>query len=250
MFCAGHMRPPRVHAARVGLSISILAIAVVALMVNVPIPARASASVPQAVATPAAGIAAGVTWNGVNISTAPADSSALAIDFSQSANLKYSWSSPGSAPISINDARLQMFYFGFAVSTRDVTLSTAQSSDSNLPLNWTPLAIANVLEGVYRLTASLVAPNGTTMWSENFYVRGNAPLGLVAVIPIVLIVIALYEVYALVRSGRYEAIGRKAPTPPASSSPPANPPSQTSGDQPAAGAAPPSDNPPPSGGAS
>ena len=135
-----------------------------------------------------------------------------------------------------------MFYFGFAVATRDVTLSIAQTSDTGLPLNWTPLSIGYVLEGVYRLTASLIAKNGTTMWSENFYVRGNAPLGFVAVIPIVLLVIGVYEVYALARSGRYAAIGRKEkPQPPAGPPTTTPPASEAAGPSPAEEAAAPAE---------
>jgi hypothetical protein len=183
-----------------------------------------------------------VTWNGVDISTASSASSALTIDLTQSANLVYNWST--TSGITINDARLQMFYFGFAVATRDQTLTAAQSSGP-IPLSWTPLSINYVLEGVYRLTASLIAPNGSTMWSENFYVRGNAPLGFVAALPIILVVIMVYEVYGLFRSGRYAALGRKSAGPP-----PASPPTADSPTVEATAAEPPAESTPPAGGSS
>ncbi len=236
------MRFRRTSSQRAGLATAVLIFGIIALLLNVPAPARAAPSIHPSTAVPAAGSTPYVTWNGVDISTASSASSALTIDLTQSANLIYNWST--SAGIRINDARLQMFYFGFAVVTRDQTLSVAQSSGP-IPLSWTPLSISDVLEGVYRLTASLVAPNGSTMWSENFYVRGNAPLGFVAVLPIVLIVIMVYEVYGLFRSGRYAAIGRKgvAPPPaiPTTTAPPTGPP---------APAEPPAQSPPPSGGSS
>lgn len=200
------------------LAIALLAFALVGLLLNIPPLTTASSAPRSAAVQPTAGVSGDVTWNGVDISTLGTISSALSIDFSQSANLLYTWSNvpaPG-----INDARLQMFYFGFAVATRDVSLSVAQTSGS-VPLNWTPLSIGYVLEGVYKLTASVIATNGTTMWSEDFYVRGNAPLGILAVIPIVLLLLVVYEVYALVRSGRYAALGRK-PAPPPETPPPAS----------------------------
>jgi len=234
------MRSPRPRARRAGLAAAVLVFAVIALLVNVPAPARAAPSVQPSTASPAAGSGPYVTWNGVDLTTASSASSALSIDLSQSANLVYNWSA--ASGWTINDARLQMFYFGFAVATRDETLTVAQTSGA-VPLSWTPISISDVLEGVYRLTASFIAPNGTTMWSENFYVRGTAPLGFVAVLPIVLLVIAVYELYGLFRSGRYAAIGRKLAGPP-----PASPPASTSPSDTQAAGEPPAENPPPSGG--
>jgi hypothetical protein len=236
------MRFRRPGTQRAGLATAVLIFAIIAVLLNVPAPARASPSLQPSTAAAAAGSTPSVTWNGVDVSTASSASSALTIDLAQTANLVYNW--PTSAGFSINDARLQMFYFGFAVTTRDQTLTAAQSSGP-IPLSWTPLSISYVLEGVYRLTASLIAPNGSTMWSENFYVRGNAPLGFVAVLPIVLIVIMVYEVYGLFRSGRYAAIGRDRTAPP-----PASPPAATPPTNPPAPTEPTAQGPPPSGGSS
>ncbi|HKN05986.1 MAG TPA: hypothetical protein VJ021_00065, partial [Thermoplasmata archaeon] len=256
--CHGSRPPPmrssRPRRGRVSLAIAVLAFALVGLLLNIPASTSASSAPRSATVQPAAGVTGDVTWNGVDISTLGTISSALAIDFSQSANLYYNWSNvpaPG-----INDARLQMFYFGFAVATRDVSLSVALVT-GHVPLNWTPLSIGYVLEGVYRLTASVIAPNGTTMWSQDFYVRGNAPLGVLAVIPIVLLLIAVYEIYGLVRSGRYAALGRKAAsppeTPPPSSTPPQTPPKEAETPAEAPPEAPPdatAETPPPTGGVS
>ena len=235
------MRFRRPRAKQAGLAAAVLAFAVVALLLNVPAPARAAPSVSSSTANFVAGSTPYATWNGVDINTASTASSALTIDLAQSATLNYSW--PTAAGITINDARLQMFYFGFSVSTRDVTITPAQRAGP-VSLSWTPLSISYVLEGVYRLTASLIAPNGSTMWSENFYVRGDAPLGFVALLPIVLLVLVVYELYGLVRSGRYATIGRKSTAVPPASPPTETPPSgtQTSAEPPV------EKGPPPSGG--
>ena len=243
------MRLNRVGPGHRSLSVALVAFCVVALLVSVPIPGKATASLQPSAVQPAATSTYAVTWNGVDVSTAGTSSSALAIDFSQSANLNFTWSGT-SAPVTISDARLQMYYFGFAVSTRDQIVSNPPTNSiGHIPLSWTPLSINYLLEGVYRLTASFIAPNGTTMFSENFYVRGNAPLGFVAVIPIVLLLIVVYELYGLVRSGRYAAFGRKSAGPPPSSPPP------TSETETPAGESPPPEEPgagtpPPSGGGS
>jgi len=238
-------RPPRAKHLR--LPAAVLAFAVVVLLLNVPAPARAAPALQAITSQPNDSSSPfNVTWNGVDVSTAATSSSALAIDLSQSANLNYNWFTGSSAKLSVTDARLEMFYFGFAVSTRDQLVSGAiASARGNIPLSWTPLSIGFVLEGVYRLTATFL-DNGTTLWSENFYVRGTAPLGFVALLPIVLLIIVVYELYGLVRSGRYAMLGRKSGGPP---------PSQPSaGTPPADATAPPEtpaeNNPPPSGGGS
>jgi hypothetical protein len=201
------------------------------------------------------GVTYTVTWNGADVSSAGSSSSALSIDLSQTASLNYSWQVSPSAPsVTISDARLQMYYLGFAISTRDQILTNPVPGSGHIPLSWTPVSVAYLLEGVYRLTASFLAPNGTTMWSENFYVRGTAPLGFVALLPIVLLIIVVYEVYGLVRSGRYAAIGQKAPTAPPptppSGAPPAQPPSEGETTPPATSSEPVGEGSPPQGGSS
>jgi len=218
--------------------------AVVTLLVSVPVPSRASPISQPSTARPEAGTTWTVTWNNVDVTTASAASSALGIDFTSSANVLFNWSTGTSATETVGSAQLQMFYFGFAVTTRTQTVNNpVASSSGSIPLSWTPLSIAYVLEGVYKITASFLAPNQTTLFSENFYVRANALLGFVAAIPIVLLLIAIYEVYALVRSGRYAALGRKLAGSPPSSPPPSSPP----GDSTPPTEAPEAETPPPGG---
>jgi len=242
------MRPTPRRAARSLLAGAVLVAIVVSLLANVPVPLGSSSRAVFAV-EPSAGTAYTVTWNGDNVDSYGTLSAARSIDFTQSVSLNYNWT--GSVPVTISDARLQMFYFGFAMSTRDqIVNNPVAKATGSIPLSWTPLSINYVLEGVYKLTASFLAPNGTTMFSENFYVRGNAPLGFLAVVPIVLLLIAIYEVYGILRSGRYAMVGRKPAAPPPEA-PPAAPTAE--GAPPAAPAAeetPPTTDgtPPPSGG--
>lgn len=250
------MRSPRRGFGRFGLPAALATLVVVALLVSVPTPTRAQTSPTATPAQSGAGVSYTVTWNNVDVSSASTASSAMTIGLSQSANLVYYWNvSVGSrSNVTINDARLQMYYLGFAVSTRDQILSSPTPGSGHIPLSWTPISVSYLIEGLYRLTASFVAPNGTTMWSENFWVRGTALYGFLAILPIVLLIIIIYEVYGLARSGRYAAIGRKVEAPPPPSPPP---PSTTAPAAPAEGPeepSPPSDtsgeSPPPSGGSS
>jgi hypothetical protein len=239
------MRFPRRPGRRLSFSGIAVAALVVLLLVSIPVPARASGSSSSLSPRAAAASPWTVTWNNVNVRTAGSVTSALSIDFTQSANVLFNWSTGSTATVTINDARLQMFYFGFAVTTRDQNVNNpvAQSS-GQIPLSWTPLSIAYVLEGVYKITASFIAPNGTTMFSESFYVRAAAIAGIVAAIPIVLLAIAIYEIYGLVISGRYAVPARRK------EAPAATPPSQTPPGETPPEASSPEEGPPTSGGSS
>jgi hypothetical protein len=174
-----------------------------------------------------------VTWNGNDVATAATMSSALSTNFGSTVDLHYVWSSGGAgsgagALYNISDARLQMFYFGFALATRDVLDSTPVAADNGtFDMTWSPGVLQWLLAGTFGLTASLLAPNGTTEWSQNFFVHVTAPASIGAVIPILLIIIGIYEFYALAMSGRQAAMSAPSagpssasPSTRASSSPP------------------------------
>ena len=238
-------RPDRARrvAARAAAVLAVLAVVAPALLV---VGGARGASGGCAYVTNPYGIAVNVTWNGRNVCEAGSPSSAFSVDLTKSIGLVYSWLSP---TIAVNDARLQMFYFGFAVATRDVQIvgglgngpgGVLTPAAQTVPMNWTPGAIAYVLSGAYSLSASLVAPNGTTVFSEHFFVHANAPFVLGALLPILLIVIAVWELYQLATSGKADAPRSKtkdgatpppnrepAPTSPAEEPPEGTPPTST-----------------------
>ncbi|HYA58472.1 MAG TPA: hypothetical protein VEH57_08470 [Thermoplasmata archaeon] len=196
---------------------------------------------------PSNNITASVTWNNIDICTASTSGSALSVDFTQTASVVFTWNATADHTVLVSDARLEMFYFGFSAVTRDVTLSGARASaGGSFPMNWNPGELTYILSGLYRLTASLLNPNGTTLWSENFYVRSTAPYTIGAVLPILLLIIGIYELYAVALSGRQAAAGRKQP--PAAPPPPSPPPSSPPPTTPPASPPPPSPPPPPPGG--
>lgn len=188
--------------------------------------AAAAAPAPHAVATvePAAsGLSAYATWNGVNVATAANASAAFRMSFGANVTVIFYWTqATGSAPIAVDDARLQIFFFGFALGTRDITTVGAATSPLSMN-NWNTGPLQYILSGTYQLTASLLATNGSTVWSQSFWVNITAPYYILALLPIVLILIAIYEVYALCTVGKYAMIGRppksSEPTPPSPSSP-------------------------------
>jgi hypothetical protein len=188
------------------------------------------------------GLTASALWNGVNIDTANTAGSAFHISFNGAVNIVYNWSqSPVAGPAgewSINDARLQIFYFGFALATRDITNSAGETSGTITMGNWSTGVLEYVLEGTFSLTASLLATNGTTAWSESFWVDESAPYYILAILPIVLILIAIYELYAIATVGKQQALKRRAKggateppsaAPPSPSPPPSTPPAETGG---------------------
>ncbi len=203
------------------------------------------------------GISANVTWNGNNVCSGSSASSALSVDFSQAASVRFSWTAAPGTPLNLDDARLTMNYFGLALATRDVVQSgSVPQSQGSFPMNWTPGVLTYVLEGVYGVTASLFASNGTSVWSESFFVKASAPYAILAALPLILILLGVYEVYELARSGRH-ASRRRPPssTPPSSSAPePTTVPSSETADGSAGGPAEGAENvgssPPPDGGAS
>ncbi|HTW77618.1 MAG TPA: hypothetical protein VMG14_07660 [Thermoplasmata archaeon] len=208
----------------------------------------------------APGISATVTWNGANILNYTSATSAARIGFNDVVDVEYHWSSSGLLPApvyTITDARLQIFYFGFALATRDIVNSVALPSTSgNFTMNWTTGSLQYVLEGSYRLVASLIEQNGTTAWSQAFWVYVAAPFYVGALLPIVLILIAIWEIYNIATVGKLAAVARpKTSAPPKGGTPesaePTTPAAGSATAPPAAdtgtGADP---SPPPSGGAS
>ena len=202
-------------------SVATLSVAAIFLLTA---PGLAAAVTPPAAPVPTAaagcagipvlnGISANVLWNGANVCSYSSASSALSIDFSKTADLRFFWNATSGAAVQVNDTRLEMFYFGFALVTRDQIASAPESGGGTFDMSWTPGALSYVLEGVYGVRASLVAPNGSSVWSERFFVTAAAPFSILAALPILLVVIAIYEAYALATAGRQESL-RGRPTPP------------------------------------
>jgi hypothetical protein len=229
------MKLRRSHGLSVWFILSILLVTSLLLPAVSAVPAHPASSGERAFAYTTGGIAGKVTWNGVDVSQAGNASSALQVNYgSPSIDVRFFWNSttPG-VPFNITSVRLQMFYLGFAVASRDVSPINQATGD----MSWDAVATLRwILEGTYALTASLIAKDGTTVWSQGFFVEISAPYSLLAAIPIILIIILVYELIVIARSGSQEAKSLVGPTP--ATSPRAPPPEGAKAEPPATKGAP------------
>ena len=228
--------------------------AVLLMLLALPTVAFAAAARPVA---PAAGLepaqtTPAVTWNGVDVASANSPSSALTISYNAAANVAFTWSSTYGPTANVATARLAMIYFGFALSTRDVPpVAGGLGPSESAVMNWTVGPIQYLVEGIYGVTASLIAQNGSTVWSENFYLKITAPGSILAAVPILVILIMVYELYNVARSGRYIRLSAKSPPKTGgSSSSTAEPPATEAPAAPGTEATPPAAESPPPGGRS
>lgn len=243
-----------------GAAMTALFAVAVAILVVAPAGSLASGTrQPTVAVVPASttnGVTGSATWNGVNVAAANSTSSAFSLSFNAAVTVLFGWSQAptGAARWEVNDARLQIFYFGFALATRDITTSVG-SPNGNLTMgNWSTGPLEYILEGSYELTASLLA-NGTTVWSQSFWVDVQAAFYILAALPIVLILIAIYELYGVATVGKQVMLKRQKRGGPPPSSPPAvgtvagstSPPAPEPPDPAVASGTPPS-APPPAGG--
>ncbi|MCI4323630.1 MAG: hypothetical protein L3K03_06395 [Thermoplasmata archaeon] len=152
-----------------------------------------------------------VTWNNVNPVNDTSPSDALPIHFSGNITIQYTWKSVSAVSgnqsppptFTVYDARLQIFFFGFPLATRDVDVSGAVASTGGvINLSWDPTTYGYVLAGLYAITTSMLTPTGTTLWSQTFLVDASAPLLIGAALPAVLVIIVIAELYYVATAGR------------------------------------------------
>jgi hypothetical protein len=203
-----------------------------------PSPSRAFAST---------GITASATWEGHDISSASSASRALAISKGDTAAVVYSYAGPSAAAVA--NATLEVTYLGIVLTT-----SRDAAHGGSAEINWSFGVLYDALEGLFQLTASLQYANGSTAWSESFFVFAKAPYLLESGAVVVLLVFAVAETYWGLSAIREARQGSKSPPP---SSPPASPGGPSSGGSPGsagpvdsapAGSAPPSTGGPDGGG--
>lgn len=183
--------------------LAVLALAVGTVAVAAPLLGTAAAFAVQ-VPSPATGgtfssslSRVSVTWAGKNISSAGQPSSAFSLSGSATADVYYLVSqAPASAAIS--NASLQVFYLGIIITTSKASMQAypggpVGTSDASINFSFGPLIDA--LEGVFQFKASLLYANGSTAWSESFYVFVKAPYLLASGAVVVLLVLTVAELY-------------------------------------------------------
>ena len=152
------------------------------------------------------------TWNGHNLSSAGSSSSAFVVKTNEQVRVNFSFLVATGGQITT--ARLVVYYFGAEISANSVATNTLTGTAE---MNWTLGTYTYLLQGIYRLAASLVYGNGTTAWSQSFYINAQAPYHIVSGATIFLLVLGLAEIYwiATVARGprRPKGRGTAPPTP-------------------------------------
>lgn len=155
--------------------------------------------------------AVSVTWNGHNISAASSVGSALRVTTGGTINVGFSFQDTN--PARSLTARLQAFYFGAALSTNEVPATVnGITGAGTASMNWSLGSYTYLLEGAYRLTASLVA-NGSTVFSEDFYIDEQAPYAIGSGFVLFLIVLGIFELISLATIGRSSRRRRRPRSP-------------------------------------
>jgi hypothetical protein len=182
---------------RLGTTSLLLTAALVGLLVapygvGLLAPARAT----QTSAGPGAGNAfsAKLLWNGVDASTAPTPSSAITWSFSTVSTAQFVWHG-GSNGTTISQAFLVIVFLGLPGYTKQQVESPAlPSAGGGINMSYDASQFQWFLQGLYQLHGYLQNPNGSTVWSETFYVRTTQPLTVVSIGLIALIAAELYMI--------------------------------------------------------
>lgn len=154
------------------------------------------------------------TWNGQPLSTAATEGSAFKIATGATVLVKFTYGIPLGGP-NVTTARITALYFGAAISTDQVGAHNelvAGSGSGSAVMNWTLGTFTYLLAGVYELRASLVAGNGSTVWSENFYIDATAPDHIESGLTLFLAILGIVELWSIATVGR--AVRRRPPTAP------------------------------------
>ncbi|HTW56011.1 MAG TPA: hypothetical protein VMG36_06155 [Thermoplasmata archaeon] len=225
---AGSRRPVRGIVPVVLFALALLLVALPAVG-----PARA-APVPALPSAPVLGSSA--TWNGHNVTAAGSAGTAFKVNTNERVLVNFSFEIATGAQITT--ARLIVYYFGAEISANSVA---ANPLSGTAQMNWTLGTYTYLLQGIYRLSVSLVYGNGSTAWSQGFYINAQAPYRIASGATIFLIVLGLAEIYwiATVARGPRRPKGRgTAPPTPWEPAQPATPPAAEPPDPAATGPAP------------
>jgi hypothetical protein len=152
------------------------------------------------------GFSAVVTWNGHDVAGANSVGSAVQADYSSQVPVVFRWFPGGLAvPVNISTARLQVYYFGSALTTTDsVEQAPVAAPAGSLNMTWTVGSLRWLTAGSYQVTASLLyAGNSSTAWSESFFLHVSAPYSVGAIVPLLMALLGVLLLYEVAISRRY-----------------------------------------------
>jgi len=234
-------RGPELRSKRVGVHFLLTpALFVAALVLVAPLMGAVGGSPGPTVRGPselplgAIPFSASATWNGANLSSAGSPATAFSIQRGETALVSFDYTGRGTTDVA--NASLEVTYLGIvltgAKALAHVTGGPPITGGSQI--NWSFGPLYDALEGVFQLTASLLYLNGSTAWSQSFYVVVKTPYDLESGTVIVLLILVIAELYWGVSSIREARRGRKpgppgSPASPSSAPPASGTPPATSG---------------------
>ncbi len=180
---------------------------------------------------------AGVLWDGKNVTSANTPAKAFSLAGASTASVVFTFYDPAAT---VRNASLTLVYLGVVLTTAKAQPTATVPGEFSAKINWSFGQITKALEGVFQLKASLLYGNGTTAWSEGFFVFVKAPYFVESAAAVVLLILVIAELYwgiSAVREARRTkppAGGGVAPWSPGSpSSPGTSPPADSSSTPPA-----------------
>jgi membrane-associated protease RseP (regulator of RpoE activity) len=191
-----------------------MVLAVLALLLLIPAASAAGtfhpAIAPSSVTPTAAlgGISVVVTADGKPTAGATSVGSAVTVSMDSPVNVTFAYSAVGGA-VTVGLARLQLFVLGVVTGSKELSITDAHPSPSGSVSVVGDYTYAKYLiEGVYAMHATLLDPNGSTLFAETFYLKVHAPYELTAV-TVVFALLLVYEVVAVVSMGSARAVANQ-----------------------------------------
>jgi hypothetical protein len=167
--------------------------------------------------TSANGLSGSLSFSGFATTGAGTPSSALTVGpGSVSASFHWDQSARSQGHLAIAQAQIEALVFGFSAFTRVQVLTPPTSNVTGWVNMSSDFSIVRYLaEGLYQVVGTLTAQDGSTIWQESFYVHVVSSYHFV-VINILLVLIAVYEVYNIAKLGSTRALKKPetSPTPP------------------------------------
>lgn len=210
----GNLRERRARTGVVAASIALAAL----FAIGPSIAGNASASISgsshsQIIVTLPTVSGARVLWNGQNISSASSAGSAVSISKGQTVPVLFRFGEPEAGLV--RSASLQLTYLGVVLTTSKAGAVTTTEApfQGEAQINWSFDPLYDALEGVFEFKASLLNASGGSLWSQTFYVFAKAPYLLESAAVVVLLVLAVAELYWVASAIREARKGARPPPP-------------------------------------
>ncbi len=177
---------------------------------------------PSAARAESSGVSAAVTWGGTNISQAGTVSSAFVVDGEATVSVVFRFDANGSTDPPAS-AEVVLTYLGEALTSTGTATGVAANGSGVASFPWSFGDLVELTEGAYALTAALLDANGSTLWSQVFYINVEAPYRVSSGLFVFLAVLGAVEAYSISVALRRHKV-KHLPRPPRRTAPPPPPP--------------------------